>query len=160
MTPAERKLRLASYGDAHTLLTEALTQFPRAMWQFRPASAEFTIHEIVVHITDSEANSFVRARRAIAEPGSAVLGYDETQWARGLRYHAQSPEDALELFKWLRGNTYRLVRSLPEASWSGTIVHSEAGVMTLDDWLDVYDRHVPEHISQMLAVYDAWQKRK
>ena len=160
MTPEERKQRIASYGDAHKVLTEALTRFPREMWQFRPGADDFTIHEIVVHIADSEANSFVRARRAIAEPGSAVQGYDEMQWSRGLRYHDQSPDDALELFKWLRGNTYHLVRSLPEAAWSGTIVHSELGLMTLYDWLDMYDRHVPEHISQMRAVYDAWQKQK
>ena len=160
MTPEERKARLASYGDGHTLLTQTLAQFPRAMWQFRPASGDFTIHEIIVHITDSEANSFVRARRAIAEPGSAVMGYDEMQWSRALNYHEQSPEDALELFRWLRGNTYRLVRALPAEAWSRTIVHSENGRMTLDEWLDVYDRHVPEHISQMQGVHAAWQERK
>jgi hypothetical protein len=29
--------------------------------------------------------------------------------------------------------------------------------MTFDDWLDTYDRHVPEHIAQMQAVYNEWQ---
>ena len=160
MTPEERKLRLDSYGDAHSLLIEAIKHFPREMWQFRPTVGDFTIHEIVVHVADSEANSFVRARRAIAEPGSAVLNYDEMQWAHALRYHEQSPADAIELFKWLRGNTYKLIRSLPESAWTNTIVHSESGVMTLDNWLDVYDRHVPEHISQMQSVYDVWQQHK
>jgi hypothetical protein len=160
MTPETRKQRIESYGCAHRLLTDALQQFPREMWQFRAESDAWTIHEIVVHITDSEANSFIRCRRGIAEPGSKVLGYDATQWARALRYHEQSPDDALELFKWLRGNTYSLVRSLPDAAWSGTIVHSESGMMTLDDWLDVYDRHVPEHIHQMQEVFKAWRSRK
>jgi heme A synthase len=104
--------------------------------------------------------SFVRCRRAIAEPGSMVLGYDEMQWARGLHYYEQSPDDALELFKWLCGNTYRLVRSLPDAAWSGTMVHSDQCVMTLNDWLDVYGRHVPEHIIQMRGVYKVWHSRE
>jgi hypothetical protein len=28
--------------------------------------------------------------------------------------------------------------------------------MTLDDWLEVYERHVPEHIQSMQENYDAW----
>jgi hypothetical protein len=29
--------------------------------------------------------------------------------------------------------------------------------MTMDDWLDVYARHVPEHIAQMREVYADWK---
>jgi tRNA U34 5-methylaminomethyl-2-thiouridine-forming methyltransferase MnmC len=113
-----------------------------------------------VHIADSEANSYARCRRFIAEPGSPVLGYDEMIWARQLNYHAQSPEAALELFKQLRECSYELIKTLPEETWANTIVHSENGVMTMDDWLDVYDRHVPDHIAQMQEVYVAWQKQQ
>jgi hypothetical protein len=28
--------------------------------------------------------------------------------------------------------------------------------MTLDEWLDIYDRHIPDHIAQMQMVYDEW----
>jgi hypothetical protein len=28
--------------------------------------------------------------------------------------------------------------------------------MTMDDWLDTYERHIPEHIEQMQAVYEDW----
>ena len=33
-------------------------------------------------------------------------------------------------------------------------VHSESGRMTFDDWLHTYERHVPEHIAQMRAIYE------
>jgi len=39
------------------------------MWQYRPAPDRWTIHEIVVHIADSEANSYIRCRRCLAEKG-------------------------------------------------------------------------------------------
>jgi hypothetical protein len=32
---------------------------------------------------------------------------------------------------------------------------TENGIMTLDDWLDVYERHIPAHIEQMQANYQA-----
>jgi hypothetical protein len=156
MTPDERLQKIEAYGNAYDYLVEALTQFPKELWQYRPAPDDWSIHELIIHIADSEANSFIRCRRAVAEPGSAALGYDEAQWARALNYHAQSTDDALLLFKWLRGNTYSLIKMLPEAAWSQTIVHSENGVMTLDDWLTVYTAHVPEHVEQMQRNYEAW----
>ncbi len=158
MIPAERAPKIESYGGAHERLTAALTRYPRAMWQYRPAPDRWTIHEIVVHIADSEANSYIRCRRFLAEPGSAVLGYDENAWARDLRYHEQDVEAALELFKWLRRQSYTLIQNLPDAVWSHTIHHSENGPMTMDDWLAVYERHIPDHIAQMDAVYEDWSR--
>ncbi len=160
MTPEERSKKIDSYGTAYDRLAAALKRFPREMWQFRPAPDRWTIHEMVVHIADSEANSYIRCRRFLAEPGSSVLGYDEAKWARDLHYHAQSADDALELFKWLRQQSYRLIKPLPSSVWSNTVYHTENGVMTMDDWLDTYERHIPDHIAQMQAVYEDWQRQK
>ena len=156
MTDHNRDGKIASYGSAYQKLTSALEGFPREMWQYRPSVDRWTIHEIVVHIADSEVNSYIRCRRFLAEPGSTVLGYDEGRWARELHYHEQSTGDALELFKWLRHKSYELIKDLPEAAWSNTVHHSENGLMTMDDWLDTYERHIPEHIEQMQAVYADW----
>jgi hypothetical protein len=32
--------------------------------------------------------------------------------------------------------------------------------MTMDDWLNVYTHHVPEHIQQMQATHAAWLAEK
>ena len=156
MSPDERKQRIERYGEAHQELVSALERLPLEMWDFRPAPDQWTIHEIIVHIADSEANSYVRCRRFLAEPGSSILGYEESKWARELNYHSQSTDDALELFRWLRRTSYTLIRDLPESAWSNTTIHSESGLMTLDDWLSVYASHIPDHIEQMQAVHAAW----
>ena len=105
MISQERQQKIESYGSAHAKLAEALQQFPKEMWQFRSSPDDWTIHEIVVHITDSEVNSYIRCRRFIAEPEKPLMAYDEERWAKSLDYHSQSTDDALALFKWLRGNT-------------------------------------------------------
>ncbi len=158
MTTDERNQKIESYGEAYPQLVAVLERFPEEMWQYRPAPDDWTIHEIIIHITDSEATSYARCRRFIAEPGSAVLGYDEARWARELHYQEQSTGDALEAFKWLRLLSYNLIKHLPEATWSNTVDHSENGLMTLDDWLNTYERHIRDHIEQMQANYDAWSK--
>ena len=160
MTAHERQQKIESYGNAYAVLVEALQQFPREMWHFRVSPEDWTIHEIVVHITDSEVNSYIRCRRFIAEPEKPLMAYDEERWAKALDYHSQSTNDALSLFKWLRGNTYQIIQSLPESIWANSVHHPENGTMTLDDWLDVYDSHVPEHIGQMQRVYQTWLEQK
>lgn len=152
----DRINKIESYGNAYVQLVDALGQFPKEMWQFKDSHGCWSIHEIIVHIADSEANSYIRCRRFIAEPGEALMAYDENQWADVLRYHDRSTEDALELFKYLRQSTYSLIRSLPEQAWSNAAYHPENGDMTLDDWLGIYEQHVAEHVRHMTENYEAW----
>lgn len=156
MTLDERRQKIVVYASAHDMLLRAMERYPRAMWQYRPSARDFTIHEIFVHVADSEANSFVRARHFIAQPRSTVSAYEETVWADKLNYHAQPVDDAVELFRWLRNNTYKMIRDLPDEVWAHSITHPENGVMKMEDWLDIYAHHVPEHVAQMERVYQAW----
>ncbi len=156
----DRLSQIETYGAGYGQLTAAIAAFPREMWQYRSPVELWTIHEILVHIADSEANSFIRLRRLVAEPGTAVMGYDENSWASRLDYHAQSPDDAIELFRWLRHNSTMLVKSLPASTWANTIQHPENGLMTMDDWLGVYARHIPEHVGQMARIHAEWQSKR
>jgi hypothetical protein len=158
MTLDERRQKIVIYASAYDMLKKAMERYPREMWSYRTAPDEFSIHEILMHVTDSEANSYVRARHLVAQPGSTVSAYDELHWSRALDYHGQSPEDAVELFRWLRGNTYKLIRDVPDAFWQHTILHPENGEMSMDDWLDTYTRHIPEHVAQMEGVYQHWRE--
>jgi hypothetical protein len=156
----DRQAKIETYGAAYDELTAAITHYPREMWQYRSPVELWTIHEVLVHIADSEANSFIRLRRLIAEPGSAVMGYDENVWARQLDYHAQSTDDALQLFRWLRHNSFLLLKSLPQAAWGNSIQHPENGPMTMDDWLEVYARHVSDHVAQMTRIHAEWESQR
>ncbi len=159
MTAEERKRKIENYGVAYDILSEGIKAFPREMWHFKPSPEFWSIHEIIIHVTDSEANSYIRARRFVAEPGQTLMSYDENGWGKTLNYADQNADDALELFRWLRGNTYRLIKDLPDAVWSNEAFHPDNGSMSLDDWLNTYERHVPDHLQQMTEVYDQWQAR-
>lgn len=157
--PKQRIEKIEEYGGHYALLTAALRELPNDIWRFRDECGCWSVHEHVVHIVDSEVNSYIRCRRLIAEPGKDLMAYDENRWAEALDYHEQSVEDALALFKWLRQKTYTLIKSLPNEVWTHSACHPENGRMTLDDWLDVYAAHVPEHIQYMRENYDAYQRQ-
>lgn len=160
MTKQERDLLIESYGKAYDILVEALKEFPKEMWQWKPAPEKWSVHEIIVHIADSEANSYVRCRRFIAEPDSGVYGYDENKWAEKLNYHSQGIEDSLLLFKFLRKASHDLIKTVDDVTWkTATVNHSESGIMSFEQWLKVYEEHIPVHIRQMKRNLEAWKKQ-
>ena len=159
MTSEDRLQKIEEYGKAHAMLVEALKEFPEEIRQWRDEHGCWSVHEHFVHVTDSEVNSYVRCRRLIAEQGESLMAYDENLWASSLDYHGQSIQGALELFKLLREQSYALIKTLPEDVWSHTGIHTVDGEMSLDDWLDTYSRHVPEHIGYMRENLEAWKAR-
>jgi hypothetical protein len=157
MPGREQKIEL--YGKGYQQLTDALQGFPREMWDFKPSYDRWSIHEILIHIADSDANAYVKCRKLISQPGQPVNDYNQDIWSKALDYNEQSFENALELFKLMRKTTYILLRNTPENVWAKATGIAEDGIVTLDDWLDIYASHIPDHIKQMEKNYAAWQKQ-
>ncbi|HEY3343212.1 MAG TPA: DinB family protein [Anaerolineae bacterium] len=156
MTHTEREQRVESFGHAAQELADMVDQCPADAWDYRPAPGEWSIHEIVVHLGDSEMNAAVRIRQCIADPGQPIRPYSETKWAASLRYQEQEAADALQVFTALRQATYKLLKSTPDAIWANTTVHPERGTQTLDDLLTTSERHAWNHIEQVRNNYKAW----
>lgn len=157
MTSEERERLIESYEGAPAALEQAIDGLPDPEWDFKPSPDRWSIREIVFHLTDADVNSYVRCRAAIAEPGKTIMPYDQDRWTGSLNHKGRSVKDALELFRLIRRTTGRLLRSLPEESWSRTIHHPESGVMTLEKWLEIYERHPRSHIDQMRKLHDQYR---
>lgn len=161
MTSQERHDRLISYAKAPDLMREALKVFPHDMWNYKPNPDRWSIHEIIVHVTDSEANSYIRWRRFLAESGMSVIAYDQDRWAERLHYQAQNVEDALALFALLRKANVGLIKAAPREAWeTHTIEHPEVGTLSMDRYLEICERHVPGHLRQMEDVYHHWKEHR
>src|SRR5580692_4527875 len=103
---------LESFGFGPNLLQAALRQFPKKMWCYQTSPDRWSIHDIVIHLADSEASTYVRCRRIIAEPGSAILKFDGERWAKSLGYFNQSAREALDIIFYLRKATHKLLGGL------------------------------------------------
>ena len=158
MDEIERRQKLETFGNTYFAIRESLVQYPKEMWHFKPSSDQWSIHEIITHITDSEAHAYIRFRKAIAESGSKITFYNQENWANFLNYSNQNSDHILELFKWLRAISYDLLRSLSESDWQNTIIHPERGSLTLEQLLESNITHIERHSSQMRNVFEAWQK--
>jgi hypothetical protein len=161
MTPEERQQKIERYGQAFAELEATLAAIPKDAWKFKPAPNEWSIHELIVHMADSESNSALRARLLAAEPGRPIMAYDQDKWSDVLRYHDQDPEAALQVVKYARLTTYQLLKLLPEEVFEHTVVHSEFDrPYSFDMWLDIYSVHLPDHTEQIKKNYEAWKAQQ
>ncbi|MHB8410831.1 MAG: DinB family protein [Candidatus Acidiferrales bacterium] len=158
MQPEGRRKQLEAFGRGPGLLSEALRKCPKKMWLYRPAADRWSIHEIILHLADSEAEAYVRCRQFIAQPGSPALVYDASLWASSLGYFHQSTREALSLITRLRKMTYQILRYIPDTVWAHTAQHPKKGTMTLDGWLDLQLSHIPHHIEQIHENHAEWAK--
>ena len=119
------------------------------------------MREVIVHMGDSESMAALRVRKLIVEPGSTLMAYEESKWAKTLDYQSQTPEDSLQIIRHARQTTYRLLQSLPKEVLEHSLKHPEMHEpYTFDTWLDIYARHIPDHVDQMRRAFDAWKKRE
>jgi hypothetical protein len=156
MTRDERRQLLESFGRAPVLLSIVLRQLPKKMWLYKPSPNRWSIHEIIVHLADSEASSYVRCRHLIAEPAVTVPEFDPQKWASTLGYFHQSTREALEIIRRLRRMTYGLIITLPEPVWLHTLEHPQHGKLNLEKWIERQERHIPHHIDQIRQNYGDW----
>ena len=159
MSPAERRDLIARYADGPERLREALAEVPEEMMQWRPAPGKWSVHEVVVHCADSEANAHGRIRTLIAEKDPVIQGYDQDEWARRFDYHARPMGTALVTVEAVRANTVPILEALTEADWKKQGRHTESGAYGAEDWLRSYGTHLEVHAAQIRRNIEAWKKR-
>jgi hypothetical protein len=112
----------------------------------RPFSEAWTIHEHVVHVLEADIATFHRYRRAIAEPGSAVLGFNEEVWTPALNYQTHDLGATISLIRALRSYTAAHLRTLVEKDWTlWAFKHDSAGLVNLEAWIEMYIDHIRFH---------------
>lgn len=113
------------------------------------APGDWCIHEVLIHLPDSETFGYERLRKVIAEDKPVLAAYDEAVWAAHLNYLASDYRLALALFDAQRRSSAALLRSLPASAWERTGIHTERGEMSLYDVFNLYLSHGNIHLRQI-----------
>ena len=111
----------------------------------------WTPRQVVHHVADSEAQSYARLRRLIAEPGTIIQGYDEGKWAQTptLGYTTAPIAVSIAVFAAVRESSYQLLLRLDESQLDNKGTHSESGEYTIRDWIRSYTNHPTDHANQI-----------
>ena len=115
------------------------------------SSGGWTARQIIHHVADSEAQSYARLRRLIAEPGTQIQGYDEGGWGENetLGYKVLPVGPSIEVFKAVRASSLELIKRLTISQLDNAGIHTESGEYTIKNWLETYIKHPLEHAEQI-----------
>jgi len=111
-----------------------------------PGPGDWSIQEVVIHLTDSDAVSIERMKRIAAMDEPQLIGYDETAFIQTLHPAEQSLEDALLLFRVNRRQWVRTLRLLDASRFARVGHHSESGPVTLAEMIPAYVNHLDGHL--------------
>jgi hypothetical protein len=161
MNATERTRKIEAYGEGYALLEQTLAHIPPEAWKHKPSPEDWSVHEIVVHMADSESMAALRIRKLIVEPGSTLMAYEESKWADALNYLNQNAQDCLQIIRLARRSTYGLLKSVPDRVLDHSVKHPEMGEpYTFDTWLEIYSSHIPDHVEQIKRAVQDWERHK
>lgn len=154
----EREIRIENYKNGLQQIKIALAQVPAAAIDFKPSPEKWSVREIIIHLGDSEANSYVRLRKGIAESGSAIAAYDQDKWAEQFSYSTGDMEESISFIAMIRKMNSRVLDSMAEENWNAFFMHPESGKKTMEDWLQIYTDHIDIHAKQIARNIEAFQQ--
>ncbi len=127
-------------------LREAVAGLTREDLTARPGPGKWSILELVLHLTDSDAISIDRMKRMLTEDNPPLLYADESAYVERLCSHEQSLEDALTLFEVGRRQFARVLRLLPDEAFARQGTHNRRGTVRVGDMVKDYVEHVTYHL--------------
>lgn len=140
----------AQYEAATRQFLELITSLPQSELDLSDAEG-WTPRQVIHHVADSEAQSYARLRRLIAEPGTTIQGYDEGKWAANptLGYSETDVANSIAVFTAVRNSSHGLILRLTEKELDNSGTHSESGEYSIRTWLETYINHPKDHAAQI-----------
>ena len=111
----------------------------------------WTVRQVVHHLADSHANSFIRFKLALTEDWPAIKTYDEAAWARLPDSHL-AIDGSLVFIDALHARWVALLQSMPEKDFQRGFVHPAMGRQTLNAALALYEWHSRHHTAHITGL--------
>ncbi len=139
--------RLESSGED---LLSYLGKFSEQEILEQPAPNEWSIHQVVAHLRDTEERVFLyRVRRLLKEDHPEVPNFDQDAWQREHYSPTEPFKKMLADFRSARRKQIVLLRKTTDKDWDRTARHPEYGVISVN-WLVNHNvNHTFEHLSQI-----------
>ena len=150
LPPALRQ-QLDAFIAGPSLLRQALNGLDPGALNRRPPGDDWSIRDVVIHLSDAELLGAVRIRLALAEEGARLPVYEQDLWKRRLQYLWRDPELALSLFQQTRYSTAEILEQCGAEAWHRTAIHPERGPLTVADLVEIYAEHVAGHLEQIAS---------
>jgi uncharacterized damage-inducible protein DinB len=146
------------YGRGYAMLREAIEGLAEDELRYKPAPDKWSIHQILIHVTDSEISSTSRLKKVLAEEEPLLISFDQNAWANNLGYDLMDREQHLLLFKLLRSSMQTILDNLTSEQGERVGVYVDQGRFTFKQLLEYRVQHVRDHLAQIERVREAYRQ--
>ena len=161
-SPEQYKTRILALMDGKDSLTvqretahklaQLIVGIPAERLRQRPSPSNWSIAEILAHLSEAEIGSSWRYRQMIEHDGAPLSSYDQDLWEALGDYSSREAEDSLRLFRLLREANLRMFDRLAPEQWKNHGVHAERGRMSVADLARQVAGHDINHIEQIRKI--------
>ncbi|MCM3289679.1 DinB family protein [Paenibacillus sp. MER 180] len=147
---------IEEYKQDYVLLREAVEGLSEEELHFHPAPDKWSIHQVVIHVTDDEILSTHRLRKVLAEEEPLLLSFDQNAWSDNLGYELLNLEQHLLLFQTLRASMLPLLENLTPEQLERVGKYPDGVQYTFKELLKLRTQHVRDHLAQINRVKQAY----
>jgi len=151
-TPETRSAQIEILRSLPDALQSAINGLDLAQLDTPYREGGWTVRQLIHHIADSHANSFIRFKLALTEDWPTVKPYDEKAWAELSDSRDVPVGVSMQLIAALHTRWMTLLESLGEADFQRGYIHPESGRQNLAHVLALYawhSRHHTAHITNL-----------
>lgn len=121
----------------------------------RPGPGQWSIAEILAHLSDAEVVGSWRMRLILGSSGLPVQAYDQEVWAKTFHYADRDPKESLKVFRVLRENNLAMLKRVPSQLWENHGMHAERGKETISRIVEMFAGHDLNHLRQVEKIAKA-----
>ncbi|GMX65462.1 hypothetical protein Elgi_47320 [Paenibacillus elgii] len=151
---------IEEYGRGYELLREAVEGLTEEELRFKPAPDKWSIHEILIHLADSELVSTQRLKKVLAEDEPLIMSWEQDVWVKNLGYEKQDREQHLLLFQMLRAHMQPVLVHLTADQIERVGVYEDGARFTFHQMLEYRVKHVRIHLAQIERVKEAYRQSR
>ncbi|MEN2766066.1 DinB family protein [Ornithinibacillus xuwenensis] len=149
---------IEEYSRGYTMIENSIRDLSEEELRFKPGKDKWSIHQIIIHITDSELVANHRMKKVLSEPEPLLPAPDQDAWASSLIYEQLDREQYLLLFKMLRFSMLPIIHNLTTEQLKRVAVYQDGARFTFKDLLDFRVEHIRGHLDQIERVKKAFRE--
>jgi uncharacterized damage-inducible protein DinB len=150
-TPEVRAAYIDAIRNLPAQLRAAVARLNDAQLDTPYRDGGWTVRQVVHHLGDSHANSFIRFKLALTEDWPVIKPYDEAAWAR-LPDNALPIESSLGFIEAMHFRWAALLEAMSEADFARGFDHPKNGRQTLALALAIYAWHGAHHTAHITGL--------
>ena len=152
ISPTLRAEEMTTLRQLPARLRQAVAGLSDAQLDTPYREGGWTLRQVVHHVADSHANSFVRFKLALTEDWPTIKAYDEAAWAELTDSRTLPVEVSLQMLEALHARWVALVESMREPDFEKGYVHPKMGRQSLSQALALYAWHSLHHTAHITGL--------